>query len=95
MREAPAFRFHLAVGDSLLHGPGQQTLHGDADLAGFAYSTEDLEVLQSVLAGGLYDAVVGNPPYITVKDPAFSGLAALASESERFVYHGHAWTPQK
>ncbi|CAO4149434.1 glucokinase [Methylorubrum extorquens] len=31
---------------------------------------------------------------ITVKDPAFSGLAALASESERFVYHGHAWTPQ-
>ncbi|ACB83004.1 Glucokinase [Methylorubrum populi BJ001] len=30
---------------------------------------------------------------ITVKDPAFSGLAALASESGRFVYHGQAWTP--
>ncbi|MFD6317601.1 glucokinase [Methylorubrum thiocyanatum] len=31
---------------------------------------------------------------ITVKDPAFSGLAALASESGRFVYHGQAWTPE-
>ena len=26
LEAAPAFRFHLAVGDSLLHGPGQQTL---------------------------------------------------------------------
>jgi hypothetical protein len=68
LEQAPAFRFHLAVGDSLLHGPGQQTLDGDADLAGFAYATEDLEVLQTILAGGRYDAVVGNPPYITVKD---------------------------
>jgi hypothetical protein len=68
LEQAPAFRFHLAVGDSLLHGPGQQTLHGDGDLAGFAYSTEDLEVLQTVLTGGRYDAAVGNPPYITVKD---------------------------
>ena len=68
LESAPAFRFHLAVGDSLLHGPGQQTLHGDADLAGFVYATEDLEVLQTILAGGRYDVVVGNPPYITVKD---------------------------
>ncbi|MCP1550331.1 MULTISPECIES: glucokinase [Methylorubrum] len=30
---------------------------------------------------------------ITVKDPAFSGLAALASQSGRFVYHGQGWTP--
>jgi glucokinase len=30
---------------------------------------------------------------ITVKDPAFSGLAALASESGRFVYHGQSWMP--
>jgi hypothetical protein len=68
LEQAPGFRFHLAVGDSLLHGPGQQTLQGDADLSGFAYATEDLEALQSILAGGRYDAVVGNPPYITVKD---------------------------
>ncbi|GAB6843266.1 glucokinase [Methylorubrum rhodinum] len=29
---------------------------------------------------------------ITVKDPAFGGLAALASEGGRFVYHGQVWT---
>ena len=68
LTEAPAFRFHLAVGDSLLHGPGQQTLDGDTDLAGFVYATEDLALLRTILEGGRYDAVVGNPPYITVKD---------------------------
>lgn len=31
---------------------------------------------------------------ITVKDPAFSGLSALASEGVRFIYHGQGWTPQ-
>lgn len=30
---------------------------------------------------------------ITVTDPAFGGLAALASEGARFVYHGQSWTP--
>ena len=68
LETAPAFRFHLAVGDSLLHGPGQQTLAADTDLSEFVYATEDLQVLQTILAGGRYDAVVGNPPYITVKD---------------------------
>lgn len=68
LEKAPAFRFHLAVGDSLLHGSGQQTLDGDAQFSGFAYATEDLEALQSMLADGRYDAVVGNPPYILVKD---------------------------
>ncbi len=72
LESAPAFRFHLAVGDSLLHGPGQQTLHGDAELSGFAYATEDLEVLQTILAGGRYDVVVGNPPYIQVGDRTLS-----------------------
>lgn len=28
---------------------------------------------------------------ITVEDPAFNGLAALAGEGERFVYHASAW----
>ncbi|MFD0938856.1 glucokinase, partial [Methylobacterium trifolii] len=28
---------------------------------------------------------------ITVHDPAFTGLAALASEGEKFVYHGQMW----
>ncbi|GJE27233.1 glucokinase [Methylobacterium organophilum] len=29
---------------------------------------------------------------ITVQDPALNGLAALAREGERFVYHGQTWT---
>ena len=67
LADAPAFSFHLAVGDSLLHGPGQQTLAGDTDLSDFAYATEDLTLLREIL-GRQYDVVVGNPPYITVKD---------------------------
>ncbi len=72
LESAPAFRFHLAAGDSLLHGPGQQTLQGDADLSGFVYATEDLTALQTILTGGRYDAVVGNPPYIQVPDKIIS-----------------------
>ncbi|MCZ2839924.1 BREX-2 system adenine-specific DNA-methyltransferase PglX [Modestobacter sp. VKM Ac-2985] len=68
LEDAPGFGFHLAVGDSLLHGAGQQTLQEDADLSGFTYATEDLAVLRAILADDTYDVVVGNPPYITVKD---------------------------
>ena len=68
LESAPAFRMNLAIGDSLLHGSGQQTLRGDADLSKFAYASEDLGVLQITLLDGQYDAVVGNPPYITVRD---------------------------
>ncbi len=77
LEDAPAFRYHLAVGDSLLHG-GDETLpldftdDPDAVLSGFAYSTEDLTALREILRPGRYDAVVGNPPYITVKDPALN-----------------------
>jgi hypothetical protein len=72
LKDAPGFKFHLVVGDSLLHGPGQQTLQEDADLAGFTYATEDLAALQEILKEGRYDVVVGNPPYITVKDKALN-----------------------
>jgi predicted helicase len=71
LEDAPAFQFHLAAGDSLLHG-AQQTLFGDTDLSGFAYATEDLSALQTILTGGRYDVVVGNPPYITVKDKSLN-----------------------
>jgi hypothetical protein len=69
LEDAPRFNFHLASGDSLLHGTGQQTLQEDADLSEFGYATEDTATLGTVLQGGQYDVVVGNPPYITVKDP--------------------------
>jgi hypothetical protein len=78
---APAFRFHLAAGDSLLHGAAQMSMDDfgvDSGISGFAYATEDLQALQRILAPGKYDVVVGNPPYITVKDKklnaAYRGL---------------------
>lgn len=73
LERAPDFSFHLAVGDSLLHGRAQREFRfegfdADAELSGFAYATEDLEQLKRILKPGQYDVVVGNPPYITVKD---------------------------
>ena len=79
---APKFTLNLAAGDSLLHGPEQGGAHAfdygdsifdkDAAASGFTYSTEDATVLRKFLAPGQYDAVVGNPPYITVKDKALN-----------------------
>jgi hypothetical protein len=73
LETAPALRFNLAAGDSLLHGSVQRELDlgipdADAALSGFTYATEDLGLLQSILEPGRYDVVVGNPPYVTVKD---------------------------
>ena len=78
LKDVPAFRFHVAAGDSLLHGSAQLRLKlglGDgvdddveAGVGGFVYATEDLALLRTILTPGTYDAVVGNPPYITVKD---------------------------
>ncbi|MFC5260924.1 BREX-2 system adenine-specific DNA-methyltransferase PglX [Kribbella qitaiheensis] len=79
LEDAPAFRFHLAVGDSLLHGRGgsQQFDLGieyvdDRESAAFTYATENYASLQAILVEGKYDVVVGNPPYITVNDKALN-----------------------
>lgn len=73
LEDAPAFHLNLAAGDSLLHGGHQLSMQfdgfdADAALSGFAYDTEDLATLRKILEPGRYDVVVGNPPYITVKD---------------------------
>lgn len=81
---APVFPINVAVGDSLLHGrdaAGIQTDLGTlfaelekADSGGadaFVYSTEDVGEFAGevdLLGRGSYHVVVGNPPYITVKD---------------------------
>lgn len=86
LSEAPDFRIHVAIGDSLLHGQrfglsGQSGIqtdalfdaaqsHADSGLA-HAYATEDLQQVQRIL-GRQYHAVVGNPPYIVVKDAALN-----------------------
>ena len=75
LRHAPGFRINVAVGDSLLHGrrfdeldlKGETRHPGRAEGLRHAYGVEDLEALNRIL-GQQYHVVVGNPPYITVKD---------------------------
>ena len=78
VKDAPAFRINLAAGDSLLHGRrfNQLDLDGEAEnLArsglAHAYQIEDLDEVNRIL-GQQYHAVVGNPPYVTVKDSALN-----------------------
>ena len=74
--EAPALEMHLATGDSLLHGPlpsdGATMLFDSNRLnlnVAHVFESEDAPQLKSILGRG-YHAVVGNPPYIAVKDSA-------------------------
>ena len=65
---------HLAAGDSLLWGSTTQVLDDDMLHLGLgneikADRTEDTKALKSILRRE-HDVVVGNPPYITVKDAA-------------------------
>ncbi|WP_042176989.1 BREX-2 system adenine-specific DNA-methyltransferase PglX [Streptomyces sp. NBRC 110035] len=88
---------HLAVGDSLIKSRRSQqgNLFGGVDedfvdeLAEFKYATEDSQDYPNILRPGRYHVVVGNPPYITVKDkklnelyrdlyPACAGVYALS-----------------
>jgi hypothetical protein len=77
LADAPDFRMKLAVGDSLLHGraPNRLPLTGAAvvhkSAARHYYSTEDADALAQIL-GDRYAVVIGNPPYVTVKDPALN-----------------------
>jgi hypothetical protein len=78
LADAPGFTINLAVGDSLLHGPrptavgtrGSQRDFFHEPLA-HVYYTEDAEELRRILGQG-YHAVVGNPPYIVVRDAALN-----------------------
>jgi hypothetical protein len=67
---------HLAAGDSLLWGADQQLLPEDLLATGptvHADSTEDVATLTRILQRE-HDVVVGNPPYITVKDAALNTM---------------------
>ncbi len=63
-----AFTYHLATGDSLIHGPGQQVIAGLPTVSGHTYSWEEQDRLNELLDANRYDVVMGNPPYITVKE---------------------------
>ncbi|MFE3018948.1 BREX-2 system adenine-specific DNA-methyltransferase PglX [Streptomyces sp. NPDC059256] len=72
---------HLAVGDSLIkhrHRQGNlfegSEVEGADELAEFKYVTEDVHEYPDILKQGQYHVVVGNPPYITVKDKKLNEL---------------------
>lgn len=81
LSDAPDFQVNVAIGDSLLHGKRFGLKHtqdmfqraddyAETGLA-HAYASEDLADVQRIL-GRQYHAVVGNPPYIVVKDAALN-----------------------
>lgn len=89
LADAKDFPLNIAVGDSLLHGRGgageQGELFGERGV--FTYRSEDVAAYikdVDLLGAGTYHVVVGNPPYITVKDrkenenyrAAYSGVCA-------------------
>ena len=95
LSEAHNFRVSVAIGDSLLHGTRfglteTQSLfdtaasHADTGLA-HAYASEDLAEVQRIL-GRQYHAVVGNPPYIVVKDAALNAAYRLKYASCHMKY---------
>lgn len=73
LAQAPDFKLNLATGDSLLFGP----MSHQAKLGGFVpqfdtlLAVEDRAELEAI-ARKRYHVVVGNPPYITVKDPVLN-----------------------
>ncbi len=77
LRAAPDFHVSLAVGDSLLHGPtpgeltSPEALKLRIESTNNTYAVELADELARIL-GQRYHAVVGNPPYIRVKDKALS-----------------------
>ncbi|NMM24415.1 MAG: BREX-2 system adenine-specific DNA-methyltransferase PglX [Phycicoccus sp.] len=73
---APEYRYHLAIGDSLLgeHGAVDTGALFLDDETGFAYASEDIGDYRGILTPGRYHVVAGNPPYIQVKDSALSEL---------------------
>lgn len=90
LRLAPDFHLHIETGDSLLHGFDQRDytraqatlgLNNPQENLGdgadhryrHAFAAEDLEATNAILSRK-YAVVVGNPPYIAVKDRAVSAL---------------------
>ncbi|WP_101833083.1 BREX-2 system adenine-specific DNA-methyltransferase PglX, partial [Frankia canadensis] len=69
------FPLHVATGDALIKHR-QLDLFGEVqdELADFSYATENLVDHPDILQQGRYHAVVGNPPYITVKDKTLNEL---------------------
>lgn len=85
LRDAPVFEMNVAVGDSLIHGRRNGELlegaEGFGALLNHRYPTEDEDLANDLLQPSGYHAVVGNPPYITVKDKAVRDAYRAAYET--------------
>lgn len=79
LKQAPGWTIHLACGDSLLFGSkptpsgGRAAINKQMELfeVPTIYDYEDRAALNEILGQG-YHAVVGNPPYIIVRDRALN-----------------------
>ncbi|MFW5473154.1 BREX-2 system adenine-specific DNA-methyltransferase PglX [Knoellia sp. CPCC 206450] len=72
LTDAPGYDLHIGTGDSLLYEQGRQGELFDTGLGEHQYASEDLAEHPDILKPGRYHVVVGNPPYITVKDRALN-----------------------
>lgn len=72
LADAPGYGLHIATGDSLLYEQGRQGELFDTGLGEHQYASEDLAEHPDILKPGRYHVVVGNPPYIQVRDRALS-----------------------
>lgn len=70
---APDYHLKLAIGDSLLASQAS-SVKLDIDDEAFEYAVEDVAEYAGILTKNQYHVVVGNPPYITVKDPVLNKL---------------------
>jgi hypothetical protein len=82
LANAPTYPINVAVGDSLLHGvtTGRLDVDDFASASAHGYATEDLALAKALLSRE-WAAVVGNPPYIVVKDPGLNQLYRLRYET--------------
>jgi hypothetical protein len=65
---------HLAIGDSLIKARQLDLFGNDDVLSSFSYATEDIHEHPGLLSSGRYHVVLGNPPYVTVKDKRLNEL---------------------
>jgi hypothetical protein len=86
----PALGFHLAIGDALLGefggAPQSLDLFNEGKQETYLYDAEDLKEYSGILQPGQYHVVVGNPPYITVKDKALNTLYRRAYKTTHRQY---------
>ncbi|MDG4771170.1 BREX-2 system adenine-specific DNA-methyltransferase PglX [Solwaraspora sp. WMMD792] len=84
------FPMHLAVGDALIKHRANTIPGTDPEaekIVEFTYATEDIDEHPGIREVGRYHVVVGNPPYITVKD---KGLNEAYREMYSACYREYA-----